>query len=600
MVILMNDKTKKESSANIIKNLFHFLKPFKFYILIAFISIAIISGIEAYMPVMQKIAIDNFIILKSTVGLQVFLLKYIGLALSLLVLIYIFTIFGTKLELALVYSLREQAFKKLQHQSFSYFDRNADGWIMARVTSDIRRIGDIVAWGFIDLVWSIGYITGILFMMFKLNYKLSLVLLVLIPFLVIISIYFQKKILENQRKIRSVNSLITGAYNEGILGAKTSKILVNESKNIDEFNDLTTRMNRVSVRGAMTRALYLPMIIGLNSIGLIAVLGIGDNLIASNSITIGTLVLFINFTIMFFDPIQEFSRILAEIQGAHASFERVLELIHSDLDIVDSQEIIDKYGDINDKKIHNWEKLKGDVEFRNITFLYKDNEPILENFNLNVKAGETVALVGETGGGKSTIVNLACRFYEPTSGVVLIDGIDYKKRSQSWLHHNLGYVLQTPHLFSGTIMENISYGRPEAPFGDITDAAKLVKAHEFILKLPKGYDTEVGEGGNNLSTGQKQLISFARAILKNPSIFILDEATSSIDAESEKLIQEATNTILQGRTSFIIAHRLSTIVNADRILLIKGGKIVEEGDHRSLMSKKGGYYSLYTEQFNKF
>ncbi|MCK5780720.1 MAG: ABC transporter ATP-binding protein [Psychrilyobacter sp.] len=596
----MNDKTKKESSANIIKNLFHFLKPFKFYILIAFISIAIISGIEAYMPVMQKIAIDNFIILKSTVGLQVFLLKYIGLALSLLVLIYIFTIFGTKLELALVYSLREQAFKKLQHQSFSYFDRNADGWIMARVTSDIRRIGDIVAWGFIDLVWSIGYITGILFMMFKLNYKLSLVLLVLIPFLVIISIYFQKKILENQRKIRSVNSLITGAYNEGILGAKTSKILVNESKNIDEFNDLTTRMNRVSVRGAMTRALYLPMIIGLNSIGLIAVLGIGDNLIASNSITIGTLVLFINFTIMFFDPIQEFSRILAEIQGAHASFERVLELIHSDLDIVDSQEIIDKYGDINDKKIHNWEKLKGDVEFRNITFLYKDNEPILENFNLNVKAGETVALVGETGGGKSTIVNLACRFYEPTSGVVLIDGIDYKKRSQSWLHHNLGYVLQTPHLFSGTIMENISYGRPEAPFGDITDAAKLVKAHEFILKLPKGYDTEVGEGGNNLSTGQKQLISFARAILKNPSIFILDEATSSIDAESEKLIQEATNTILQGRTSFIIAHRLSTIVNADRILLIKGGKIVEEGDHRSLMSKKGGYYSLYTEQFNKF
>jgi len=358
-------------------------------------------------------------------------------------------------------------------------------------------------------------------------------------------------------------------------------------------------MNRTSVGAAIITALYLPMIIGLNSVGLVAVLGIGKNFILNGVISVGTLVLFINYTTMFFDPIKQFSRVFTEMQSAHASFERVLELIHSDLEIEDSKEIIEKYGDLCEKKIHNWEKIEGNVEFKNVDFKYNNGELILQDFNIKISSGETIALVGETGSGKSTIVNLACRFYEPTKGSVLIDGTDYKERSQSWLHHNLGYVLQTPHLFSGTIKDNISYGKREATFEEIVGAAKLVKAHDFIHKFKHGYDTEVGEGGNNLSTGQKQLISFARAILKNPSIFILDEATSSIDAESEKMIQDATDILLHGRTSFIIAHRLSTIINADRILVIKDGKIIEEGNHNFLMDKKGSYFTLYTHQFTR-
>ncbi|WP_211226083.1 ABC transporter ATP-binding protein [Psychrilyobacter atlanticus] len=589
----------KKSSINIIKNILLFLKPFKGKIAVIFISIIIISGLEAYLPVMQKIAIDDFILRGTTQGINLFLIKYIAITMSLLILIYIFISFGGKVEMALVYSLREKAFEKLQYQSFSYFDINADGWIMARMTSDIRKIGEIVAWGFVDMIWSIGFLSGILVMMFRLNYKLALVLTLLLPILIIISIYFQRKILRSQRDVRKINSLITGAYNEGILGAKTSKILVNEEKNIDEFENLSSRMNRTSVGAAIITALYLPMIIGLNSVGLVAVLGIGKNFILNGVISVGTLVLFINYTTMFFDPIKQFSRVFTEMQSAHASFERVLELIHSDLEIEDSKEIIEKYGDLCEKKIHNWEKIEGNVEFKDVDFKYNNGEPILQDFNLKISSGETIALVGETGSGKSTIVNLACRFYEPTKGSVLIDGTDYKERSQSWLHHNLGYVLQTPHLFSGTIKDNISYGKREATFEEIVGAAKLVKAHDFIHKFKHGYDTEVGEGGNNLSTGQKQLISFARAILKNPSIFILDEATSSIDAESEKMIQDATDILLHGRTSFIIAHRLSTIINADRILVIKDGKIIEEGNHHFLMDKKGSYFTLYTHQFTR-
>lgn len=595
----MMEAINKRSPINIIKNIWLFLKPFKGKIAVIFIGIIAISGLEVYLPVMQKIAIDDFILRGSIQGINLFLIKYIGITMSLLILVYVFISLGGKVEMALVYSLREKAFEKLQYQSFSYFDTNADGWIMARMTSDIRKIGEIAAWGFVDMIWSIGFLSGILVMMFRLNYKLALILTLLLPILIVISIYFQTKILRTQRDVRKINSLITGAYNEGILGAKTSKILVNEEKNIDEFENLTSRMNRSSVRAAMITALYLPMVIGLNSVGLVAVLGVGRNFILNGVISMGTLVLFINYTIMFFDPIKEFSRVFAEMQSAHASFERVLELIHSNLEIKDSKEIIEKYGDICEKKFHNWEKIDGDVEFKNVNFRYNNGEPILKNFNLKISSGETIALVGETGSGKSTIVNLACRFYEPIEGSVLIDGIDYRKRSQSWLHHNLGYVLQTPHLFSGTIKDNISYGRRDASFEEIVGAAKLVKAHDFIHKLTHGYDTEVGEGGNNLSTGQKQLISFARAILKNPSIFILDEATSSIDAESEKIIQDATDILLHGRTSFIIAHRLSTIINADRILVIKGGEIIEEGNHNFLMNKKGTYFTLYTHQFTQ-
>jgi ATP-binding cassette subfamily B protein len=596
---MLKQKRTKKTSFEIIKNMLFHLKPFKVVISIILISITVISALESYLPVMQKIAIDDFILKGTVVGLDLFLFKYISMTMVLLLLIYIFISFGGKLETSLVYSLRKKAFEKLQYQSFSYFDKNADGWILARVTSDISKVGEVIAWGIIDMIWSIGFLSGILIMMFRLNYKLAFVLIALLPLLVIISLYFQKKILKKQRDIRRLNSLITGSYNEGILGAKTSKILGNEENNILEFKNLSSKMNRTSVQAAMVKALYLPLIIGVNSIGLVSVLGIGENFVLEGAISIGTLVLFVNYTIMFFDPIQEFSRVFSEMQSAHAAFERVLDLINSKLDIEDSDKILEKYGDLSEKKFHNWEKIDGNIEFKDVEFSYTEGETILQNFNLKVKKGEKIALVGETGSGKSTIINLLCRFYEPTKGSIRIDGVDYKERSQNWLHHNLGYVLQTPHLFSGTIRENIIYGKPEATIDEVEEATKLVKAHEFIKKMKDGYETEVGESGNNLSTGQKQLISFARAIIRDPSLIILDEATSSIDAENEKAIQSAIEAILAGRTSFIVAHRLSTVVNVDRILVIDNGKIVEDGSHKTLMKAKGRYHSLYIHQFNE-
>jgi ATP-binding cassette subfamily B protein len=311
----------------------------------------------------------------------------------------------------------------------------------------------------------------------------------------------------------------------------------------------------------------------------------------------GTLVAFISYTIQFFGPVFEVARVIAEFQNGQAAAERIMSLVEMDPKIKDSKESVEKYGDMMRPRRDSWPEMKGDISFKNVSFRYSGGEKVLENFNLDIKAGEKVALIGETGSGKSTIVNLACRFYEPDEGEILIDGVEYRKRPQLWLHSNLGYVLQTPHLFSGSVRENIAYGRLDATEEEIRSAAKLVNAHDFIEKLENGYDTEVGEGGAKLSTGQKQLVSFARAILANPRLFVLDEATSSVDTETEKKIQDAIHTVLEGRTSFIIAHRLSTIRNADRILVIDKGKVIEEGNHSELLKLKGRYHRLYTNQF---
>ena len=277
----------------------------------------------------------------------------------------------------------------------------------------------------------------------------------------------------------------------------------------------------------------------------------------------------------------------------------IISLIETEPDIVDRPEVIEKYGTLFNYKLENFEEIKGDLKFDNVSFKYNVGEQVLTDFNLDVKAGQSIALVGHTGAGKTTIVNLICRFYEPTSGKILIDGKDYKDRSMGWLHSNLGYVLQDPHLFSGNVLENIRYGRLNATDEECIEAAKAVEAHEFIMKFEKGYDTECGEGGSRLSVGQKQLISFARAILADPKILVLDEATSSVDTETEQVIQIAINKLLKGRTSFIVAHRLSTIVHSNRILVLDQGKVIEEGTHRELIKKAGAYHKLYTNQYSE-
>ena len=500
---------------------------------------------------------------------------------------------GGILELKFYKGLTKETFAKLQNQPFSFFDRSSVGWLMARVSSDTALLGSIISWGLVDIIYAIFKLLFIFIIMFTIKPILSLIMLVIIPLVTIVASLFNNIIVKLSRKQRRVNSEITSYLNEGIGGAKTSKTLVLEEKSVNEFKGIVNKYKRTTIKIAWAQTLFY-QIIAISSAIALALMGYFGGM-ALDDVT--TLFLFLSYSTSFFDPVLNIARLSNDLRHAQVAGERVFDLNDIVPEIKDSKEVIEKYGDYINLKKENFEELKGDVSFNNVSFAYKNGKKVLSDFSLMVKQGQSVALVGKTGAGKSTIVNLLSRFYEPTSGNITIDGVDYKKRSVAWLHYNLGYVLQTPHLFSGTIMENIRYGNLSASDEEVIKAAKIANADEFISKLEKGYNSEVGEGGNRLSLGQKQLISFARAIIANPKIIILDEATSSIDTETEYVIQRAIKNILSGRTSFIVAHRLSTIVNCDIILVVDDGKIIEKGTHDELMKNKGYYYSLFTNQF---
>ncbi|NLO83596.1 MAG: ABC transporter ATP-binding protein [Clostridiales bacterium] len=584
---------------NLWKKILHYTKPYRKYMLFLIAVMVGTGGIDAVFPLMNRYAVDHFIVPGNTKGLWIFAVAYGALVALQAVNVWLLIDIAGKIEIGVCYDIRKLGFKRLQELSFSYFDKTPVGWIMARMTSDTQRLGETIAWGLVDLMWGSVMMLATLCIIFYLNWKLALIVMSVVPALALVSIYFQRRILAEYRQVRKINSQITGAFNEGITGARTIKTLGREEDTLQEFKELTENMRNSSVRAVVISSIYMPIVMALGSIGTGLVLWFGGEGVISQTLTYGTLVAFISYAAQFFEPIHQLARIFSELQNAQASAERVFSMIETEPDVKDSPEITRIYGDIFVPKRENWPPIKGDVTFDNVSFSYKDGEEVLENFNLEVKAGESIALVGETGSGKSTIVNLVCRFYEPIEGEIRIDGVDYRKRSQLWLQSNIGYVLQTPHLFSGTIKDNIRYGRLDATDEEIVEAARLVNAHDFIMRLKDGYDTEVGEGGSRLSTGEKQLISFARAILANPRIFVLDEATSSVDTETERIIQNAIQKVLKGRTSFIIAHRLSTIRSADRILVIRDGKVVEEGNHSELLKRKGYYYRLYTNQFKE-
>ncbi|MDX1357563.1 MAG: ABC transporter ATP-binding protein [Clostridia bacterium] len=590
-----NEEYKKGFDMALWKKVFKYIAGYRKTSLFLIIVMITLAGTDAAMPLLTRYAIDTFVAGKTTEAITGFIFVYLALAAIKAVTIFLLIYLAEKLMVNIGHDIREEGFIKLQELSFTFYDHNTVGNLVARLTSDTRRLTGIISWGLVDVTWAISLLLMITIIMFTLNVKIALIVLAVIPLLLFVSIKFQKLILKASREARKNNAIIISSFNEGIQGATTTKTLVREDRNLAEFDEKATKLRSSAIKVAIYSALFFPIVTAISTLGTSLALWQGGMMVLGSVITLGTLTAFMSYTVQFFMPVNDLASIMAEMQSAQAAGERIMSLLETEAKIKDSGDVIEKYGVV--KPSDEVPKLDGHIEFRNVVFQYKDGEKVLDDFSLDVKPGECIAIIGETGSGKTTIVNLASRFYQPTEGQILIDGNDYRDIPLMHIHGNLGYMLQTPHLFSGTIRDNIKYGNLDATDEQIEEVAKLVKAHDFITGFEKGYEHEVSQGGGGLSTGQKQLICIARAIIANPSIFILDEATSSVDTHTEKIIQEAIATVIAGRTSFVIAHRLSTIRQADRILVLDKGVIVEQGTHSELIREEGRYYDLYTSQF---
>lgn len=563
------------------------------------LSVIPVMAISTVLPLFQKYAIDNFIANKTLDGFAVFITLYASLIIFSCAVDFVSSYSCSKLEMYLLRDMRRSAFNHLQTLSVSYYNTTGVGKIHARVMSDTSSIGSVIAWDSYQGASNLLYVIMSVAIMFSLDAILTLCVLALVPVLVPLMFYFHKVQTKYNRKVRETNSLITGGFNEGITGVETTKTLGVEEKLDKKFYTHTAEMKKQSVRLGHHRSMFMAVTSFIVSAAVAIVLWYGGIITVKGVMVIGTLSVFMTYAQGIVESVQFVAEAMSDLVTIKVNVERFSALMETQTEVQDAPEVVEKYGDSFNEKRENWEPLFGDIEFKDVSFRYPDgDEYVLEHFNLKVKKGTTVAIVGETGAGKSTLVNLVCRFFDPTEGAVLIDGRDARERSVQWLHSNIGYVLQSPHLFSGTVRENLLYGKIDATQEEIEAAVKSVNADRVIERLG-GYDAAVGEGGNTLSTGEKQLLSFARAILADPAIFILDEATSSVDTITENLIQQAIEMLLEGRTNFVIAHRLSTVRNADIILVVDDGKIIEQGTHTELLKKRGAYFKLYVRQFRE-
>ncbi len=551
------------------------------------IGIFCVAMLEAYFNVLVARIIDEGLLAGDMQRLTEISIQYALVWLPFALCVVLFIVSAGYLGHRVQYDLRKKMFTHLQKLQLAYYDKTPTGWLQARVTSDVTRVGDLVSWGFLDMIWGFAAITTSLVFMFWMNWQLASVVAIIVPLILVAAWQFKKRILQQYRTVRKANSNITRSYSESISGVRVVKALRREDVNLDRFQGLTNTMYESSFRAMWLSALFLPVVQFIAALGVSAIIWVGGWQVELGNLTIGEIQAFVGYVTFMLWPIQQLAAVYATMQQAIASAERVFSLLDTDPTIVDSPDAADPVS------------LRGDIIFDHVHFAYDKENDVLHNFNLHVRPGETLALVGPTGAGKSTIVNLVARFYEPTRGRICVAGRDYKEWTLHGIQSKLGMVLQTPYLFSGSILDNIRYGRLDAADEEVIAAAKTAGADAFISELENAYTTQVGEDGVLLSVGQKQLISLARAILADPDILIMDEATSSVDTLTEALIQQGMETLMQGRTSFVIAHRLSTIKNADRILVLKDGEIDEIGTHQELLRKRGHYYDLYTKQFRK-
>jgi ATP-binding cassette subfamily B protein len=574
-------------SGQTIRRLVSLLRPYLLWVLGFLTTVMVVSGLDSYFTYLSARIVDEGIIAGDWALLVQIVEQYAMLLIFQSAAVFGFIWLAGLLGERIRYDLRQKLFSHLQNLSLTYYNRTPVGWIISRVTSDTDRVAELVTWGLLDVTWSSFNIVTALFFMWRISSDLTLIVMMIVPIIIVVATLFQRRIITQYREVRRVNSKITGSYNETITGVRVIKALDREETNLREFGKLTGEMYRAGYRAAWYSALFLPTVQLISSFAIASIITFAGVTVDSGGLSVGGMYAFISYVLFMIWPVQEMARVFAEMQQAVASGERIFSLIDAVPDIVDKP------------TAHDVEHLRGEIVFDNVNFQYEEGKPILSNFNLRIQQGETIALVGPTGGGKSTIVNLLCRFFEPTGGRILLNGHDYTDLTQHAIQSRVGMVLQTPHLFSGTIRENIRYGRLDASDEEVEEAAKVTGAHVFVEKLEKGYDEQVGEGGVLLSTGQKQLLSLARAVLAKPDIFIMDEATASVDTLTEGLIQQGMEKLMRECTSFVIAHRLSTIRNATRILVIEDGRIKEMGAHRELLKLGGHYHRLYTQQFRK-
>lgn len=590
--------TNKGELVPFFKRLFGYSLRYKKWVSGFVVFVLIVAAVEAVLPIVWMKLLDNAVVplvkqyfdasqsgvapVVDLSGVWYYTIIYFILGLIIAGSVYAFISFAGRIQEYVMYDIRQDLFKKLQELSFSFYDKSAVGWLMSRITSDSNKVTELISWGMIEAVWGFGMIVFCVSAMFIFNWKLALVVMLTIPVLILVSFKIRMLILKYSRESRKYNSEITASFNENITGVEVNKSMVQEHRAANEFDSLSEKMRLSSYKSEFFSALYTPLVIFGGSVAAAVVIYWGGNMAVGlpPEITVGVLAAFFGYATLIYEPILDISRFYAQAQGCISAGERIFSLIDTKVSVLDRPGATD------------FNEIRGNIEFENISFYYEEDKPVLKNVNLKIIAGQSIALVGETGGGKSTIINLICRFYEPTGGVIKIDDEDYMNKTIESLRSQIGVVLQTPHLFSGTIKENIRYSKSDATDEEIIEALKFISAEDYIPRL----DEQVGEGGESLSMGEKQMVSFARAVLANPSIFIMDEATSSIDTLTEAKIQSSIHEIIKGRTSIIIAHRLSTIKNCDRILVVKKGEVIEDGSHKELMLKKGYYYNLYTKQ----